>query len=177
MQYIVEEINQKNKEYHNSATDSFEVFGRLEATYQNKVWSYEEVLYDEPYNKSYEKEAHDLDEYIANPAKAIFYALRENIIIGQIIIKENWNGFCYIDSISVAKSARGNGIASSLIEEAQKWALKSNLKGFMLETQDVNLGACRLYIKNDFLLGSVDTMLYQNFKTKEEQALIWYKLF
>lgn len=47
----------------------------------------------------------------------------------------------------------------------------------MLETQDINLGACRLYIKNGFVLGSVDTMLYQNFKTREEKALFWYKMF
>lgn len=177
MQYEIKEINQKNKEYHNVATESFEVFGRSDVSYQNNMWTYEEVLFDEPYNKSYQAEELNLEEYISNPNKVMFYALQDDTIKGQILIKKNWNDFCYIDSISVAGSARGMGVATSLLKNAQDWALKSNLKGFMLETQDINLGACRLYIKNGFVLGSVDTILYNNFKTKDEKALFWYKKF
>lgn len=118
MQYKIDEISQNNKDYHNVSTESFEVFGRLDVSYQNNKWSYEEVLFDEPYNKSYEAEELNLDEYILNPNKVIFYALQDDTIIGQILIKKNWNDFCYIDSISVAGSARGMGVATSLLKNA-----------------------------------------------------------
>jgi len=47
----------------------------------------------------------------------------------------------------------------------------------MLETQDVNLLACRFYLKNNFEIGAVDTKLYSNSKFKDETALFFYFIF
>ena len=90
------------------------------------------------------------------------------------------SGFDYDDkkyNITVKKEARKRNIGTSLINQAQTWATDLNLKGFMLETQDINLGACKFYIKNRFTLGSVDIMLYNNFENRDEKALFWYKKF
>ena len=47
----------------------------------------------------------------------------------------------------------------------------------MLEAQDFNLGACCMYQKYGFILGSGDNMLYSNCENKEDLALFWYKVF
>lgn len=41
----------------------------------------------------------------------------------------------------------------------------------MLETQDINVSACHFYAKNNFVIGAVDTMLYSNFSTSNENAI------
>lgn len=177
MQYRVEEIDQTNKKFHNNVVEPFKVFGRLEVSYQNNAWRYEEIIYDNPYTKTYGVDEIDLNGYISTPKKVILYALSGNDVLGQIVIRKHWNKFCFIDDIAVRGSARQKGVASSLIDHAQVWATQKNLKGLMLETQDINLAACRLYIKRGFILGSIDTMLYSNFESKDEKALFWYKKF
>jgi streptothricin acetyltransferase len=177
MQYDIVEISHSNKHFHNKSIETFEVFGRLDITFQNSSWSYSEIIFEKSYTKVYEDEQVDPDEYIASSKKTIFFAISEGEVIGQIAIKVNWNRFCFIDDVAVLKIARQKGVASALINKAKGWAIHNNLRGFMLETQDINLAACKLYISNGFELGSVDTMLYSNFDTKDEKALIWYKRF
>jgi ribosomal protein S18 acetylase RimI-like enzyme len=62
------------------------------------------------------------------------------------------------------------------MNKALEWTKENNLKGIMLETQDVNLNACKFYIRYGFKLGGVDTMLYSNFDTANQKALFWYYL-
>ena len=52
-------------------------------------------------------------------------------------------------------------------------------KGLMLETQDLNLAACRFYVKTGFRIGGADTLLYEGLGTElaEERAIFWYKIF
>lgn len=50
-----------------------------------------------------------------------------------------------IDELAVALPARRHGVAKALLDVAQFWSRKKNLPGMMLETQNNNLGACRLY--------------------------------
>ena len=72
---------------------------------------------------------------------------------------------------------RGKGIGHALINTAIEWAKQNNLCGLMLETQDVNLLACRFYSKLGMKIGAVDNMLYANFPTYNERAIFWYLKF
>lgn len=47
----------------------------------------------------------------------------------------------------------------------------------MLETQDVNLLACRFYSKIGFRIGAVDSMLYANLDNADEKAVFRYMKF
>ncbi|MFW9335238.1 hypothetical protein [Paenibacillus polymyxa] len=55
--------------------------------------------------------------------------------------------------------------------------ITKGMKGLTLETQDVNLLACRFYLKNGFEIRAVDTMLYSNSKYKDEKAIFFYSKF
>lgn len=171
------EINDGNKKYHNIANEPFTMFGKLDVTFKDNRWHHDEVLYDDTMEKYYDDEVLDLEDYISSSDKTVFYAFEDDQVLGQIIIRKHWNGFCYIDDIGVRNLARKKGVGRKLLEAAEIWAKTREFKGFMLETQDVNLGACKFYIRTGFVLGGVDVMLYNNCKTKDEKALFWYKKF
>ena len=61
---------------------------------------------------------------------------------------------------------------------AQFWARKKNLPGMMLETQNNNLGACRLYERCGYVMGGIDQLRYRGIDPQtREVAIFWYRLF
>jgi streptothricin acetyltransferase len=97
--------------------------------------------------------------------------------VGQIRLRKNWNKYAFIEDIAVACANRRQGIGKELLDKAKHWAIKNKLDGFMLETQDINLSACKFYKKYGFDIGAVDTMLYANFDNHDEKAVFWYMKF
>ena len=174
MSIYIEQINHTNKIHHNKSNEPFLIYGNLHLTFDGQKWTYNEVLLDEPYTKHYIEEYIVPESYINNTDKTIFYAFYDNQCAGQIVIRINWNKYCFIEDLAVKTEFRKKGIASLLLKEAEKWSLQKELNGLMLETQDNNLIACNLYQRNGFILGSVDYMLYSGFNNSEK-ALFWYK--
>lgn len=160
----------------NKANQPFEIIGRINPTFAGGIWTYTEELYEQPYTKVYPIDPCDYTEYIDNPDKAVFLAYSGAECIGQVVLKRDWNRYAFIEDICVAKSARGQGVGTALIQTAIAWAKEAGLKGLALETQDNNLLACRFYAKCGFVIGAVNTMLYRNFHN-EEFAVFWYMLF
>ncbi len=48
-----------------------------------------------------------------------------------------------------------------LLDVAQFWSRKKKLPGIMLETQNNNLGACRLYERCGYVMGGIDHLRYR----------------
>ena len=98
---------------------------------------------------------------------------------GSRTLRSNWNNFAYIEELYVSEAIRGQGIGRRLVKRAEDWAAERRLKGLMLETQDLNLAACRFYVKTGFRIGGADTLLYEGLGTElaEERAIFWYKIF
>ena len=163
----------------NKANEPFQVIGRIVPNYQNDEWSYFEELFPEPCEKYYYDDDEDWNEYIENPEKIIYLAYENERCVGQIILRRDWNLYAFIEDISVAASARGNGIGTALIQQAITWAKQHELKGLALETQDNNVLACRFYAKCGMKIGAVNTMLYRNFckPWSDEIAVFWYMKF
>jgi ribosomal protein S18 acetylase RimI-like enzyme len=64
------------------------------------------------------------------------------------------------------------------VQQAIAWAQDRQLPGVMLETQNINVAACRLYERCGFTLGGFDRYLYQGLHPDtEEIALYWYLVF
>jgi streptothricin acetyltransferase len=165
---LIEDINQTN--------DSFKVFGKLVPSFQSGKWSFEEKLFDETKDIRFPDDKLDWSQYINREDKALFLAYKNNQCIGQIRIVKDWNRFCYIENIATKKEYRGSGVGALLLKKAEEWAKQRKLIGMSLEAQDDNLGACRFYVKQGFILGGVDT-LKQSYNPHIETTLYWYKLF
>ncbi|AYA74363.1 GNAT family N-acetyltransferase [Bacillus sp. Y1] len=165
---LIEDINKTN--------DYFKVFGKVVPSFQSGKWSFEENLFDETKEIRFPDDKLDWSRYINREDKALFLAYKNNNCIGQIRIIKDWNHFCYIGNIAVKEEFRGYGIGKLLLTKAEEWAKQRKLIGMSLEAQDDNLGACRLYVKQGFILGGVDT-LKQSYNPNIETTLYWYKLF
>ncbi|MGE7604844.1 GNAT family N-acetyltransferase [Peribacillus sp. NPDC097675] len=165
---LIEDINMTN-EY-------FSLNGRVVPSLESGRWSYKEVLFDETKETRFPDDELDWSQYINREDKSLFLAYMNDTCIGQIRIIKDWNRFCYIENIATKKAYRGSGVGKLLLNKAEEWAKQRNLIGMSLETQDDNLGACRFYVKQGFLLGGVDT-LKQSYNPNIETTLYWYKLF
>ena len=160
----------------NKANQPFKIIGKIKPVFANGIWTYTEEIYEQSNIKTYPDDTCDYADYVDNPDKTIFLAYSDTECVGQIVLKRDWNRYAFIEDICVAKSARGQGIGTKLIQKAIEWAKSSDLKGLALETQDNNLLACRFYVKCGFVIGGVNTMLYKNFDN-DEFAVFWYLLF
>ncbi|WP_083607106.1 MULTISPECIES: GNAT family N-acetyltransferase [Paenibacillus] len=119
-----------------------------------------------------------LDEYIDSNDSSAFLFYSGQKCLGHIrlgAVEET--KFANIDRLIVLENSRGQGIGTALLNKAKEWALQKGMKGFTLETQDVNLLACRFYLKAGFEIGAVDTLLYSNSKYKNENAVFFYSKF
>lgn len=176
MELEIVKLNRQNLADINKANQPFEVIGRIKPKFSDGIWTYTEEIYERSHMKRYPDDHRDYAGYIDNPEKNVFLAYSEEECIGQIVLKRDWNRYAFIEDICVARSSRGQGVGTGLIQKAAEWAKGSGLNGLALETQDDNLPACRFYAKCGFVIGAVNTMLYKNFDN-EESAVFWYLRF
>jgi ribosomal protein S18 acetylase RimI-like enzyme len=128
-----------------------------------------------PYPKRYEPEVYDPQPYVEREDHAAWVAHVDGEVAGQILVRENWNRYAIIWDVAVNPAHRRMGIGRSLLERAIEWARARGLPGVMLETQDTNAGACRLYAACGFRLRRFDTHLYRAMLPgADEIALFWY---
>ncbi|MEA3439973.1 MAG: GNAT family N-acetyltransferase [Chloroflexota bacterium] len=128
--------------------------------------------------KRYRERDVNYTTYINNPERTIFFAYIDSQIAGQIILTKYWNNYAYIQDIAVDVRFRRQGVGKALMERAKQWARKQNLPGIMLETQDINVAACKFYKSCGFKLRGFDTHLYKGIEhVSDEIALYWYYLF
>ncbi|KXK15535.1 MAG: N-acetyltransferase GCN5 [Chloroflexi bacterium OLB14] len=133
----------------------------------------------QPYEKEmFVDEDHDEDfsSFIDNDEKTIFLAFVNNQLAGQIKIISWWNQFAYVDDLIVNPQFRGLGVGKNLIAEAIRWSKEKRFPGMMIETQDDNVPACKLYESCGCILQGFDRYVYKNVKP-DETALYWYLVF
>jgi ribosomal protein S18 acetylase RimI-like enzyme len=171
------------------ADDSFDAYV-LGADFSAKVEGYLSPVFNQPvadwplrsiraYRKDYGIDSAEFARYRQpGAAGAIFMAWLGERAVGHVVVSRHWNNLAYVDELAVDVSARGLGVARSLLDVVQFWALKQDLPGIMLETQNNNLPACRLYERCGFRLGGIDYLRYQAIDAaSHETALFWYRLF
>jgi ribosomal protein S18 acetylase RimI-like enzyme len=133
------------------------------------------------YRKSYindEDITEDYFTYIDNQNKVIYLAFIEDQVVGQIILKRNWNEYAYVEELKVDARFRRHGIGRRLIEQAKQWAQSQKMPGMMLETQNNNVRACKFYESCGFVIGGFDFCVYKGIdKQNDETAIYWYLMF
>lgn len=131
-----------------------------------------------PYTKRYDPEPYEARAYIERTDRAGFFAYAGDALAGQILLHENWNRVAVVLDIAVDPPFRRAGVGTRLMAQAERWARARGLRGMMLETQNVNAGACRFYEHYGYVLGGFDNFLYRGLDPgTAEIALFWYLWF
>jgi len=170
----IEEINGKNVKDVNKTDGVFIIDSKLNLQVEDNEISY--TVEDIPYcEKRYENWEADYSTYIDNDDKTIYLAYIDKKVVGQIILKKNWNNYAFVEDIRVDMHHRKEGIGKMLICFARDWASVKNLQGIMLETQNNNVRACKFYESCGFKIGGFDKALYKGInKDNDEIAMYWY---
>ena len=177
MEISIREIDANTLQYVNRTDNSYIVKSQLVLNAENGRISFgtKDVP---PYMKHFQPDEIDYTTYISNPKKVVYFAFVQDELAGQIRILEWWNAYAYIGSIVVDLKYRRQGIGHALLERARDWAKSKGYPGLMLETQNNNVPACRLYEKCGFVLGGFDGYLYKGLNpSTDDVALYWYLVF
>ncbi len=140
-----------------------------------------------PYIKDYDTLGNPLtwpDEFdIAN--WGLFLAVEgQSTLLGGAAVAWNTNGVNMLEGrrdlavlwdIRVAPQSRGKGIGRELFVHAAGWARARGCTQMKIETQDINLPACRFYAAMGCQLGDVRRFAYaQDARVAHEVQLNWY---
>lgn len=130
----------------------------------------------EPYEKQYDTEKIDITAYIGSNERTAYFAFSQNDMVGQVVLRKNWNQIAYVEDIGVDRAFRRQGIGHALVHQMVRWTKEMNLSGIMLETQNNNQAACRFYQAEGFKIGGYDRYLYKGINNDtNEIAVFWYR--
>ncbi len=91
-----------------------------------------------------------------------------NILAGRKDIVVLWD-------IRVVPGCRRDGIGTKLFRHAADWARTRGFRLLKIETQNVNLPACRFYLKQGCRLGEINRHAYDaDPEVAREVMLVWY---
>lgn len=99
-------------------------------------------------------------------AAVVFQAPGVDMLRGRADVAILWD-------IRVAPAARGQGVGKALMSAVEAWASAQGARWLEVETQDINVPACRFYERSGFELRSVDPNAYP--ALPDETQLLWYK--
>ncbi len=91
----------------------------------------------------------------------------------DIEMLEGRSDFALLWDIRVAPEMRGKGIGSALLESVEEWTVARGATYLKVETQNINVPACRFYERHGFVLRTANAGAYPDFP--EEVQLLWYK--
>ena len=75
--------------------------------------------------------------------------------------------------IRVAPEARGQGVGAALLRAAEGWTAERGCRWLKVETQNVNVPACRFYARQGCVLGGIHRFAYP--ELPDEVQLLWYR--
>jgi ribosomal protein S18 acetylase RimI-like enzyme len=177
MMITIQEINANNLADAGRCDGLFTIDAMLTLSVENDVITYTFIEVSLPIHKRYPTDEVDYKVCIHNPDQAVYLAYQDGQVAGEIRLRRFWNRYAYIDDIVVDIHHRRRGIGTALIEQAKRWAQEKGLAGIILETQNNNVGGCRLYQKCGFELAGFDRRLYHGLNPgTDEIALYWYWL-
>ncbi|MEW5926151.1 MAG: GNAT family N-acetyltransferase [Gemmatimonadota bacterium] len=73
--------------------------------------------------------------------------------------------------VRVAPEARGQGVGAALFRAAEAWARSRGCRRLVVETQNVNVAACRFYARMGCVLARVDRDAYPGLP--DEVRMVW----
>lgn len=91
----------------------------------------------------------------------------------EIHMLEGRDDLAVLWDIRVLPEARGQGVGAALFRAAEAWAATRGCRWLKVETQTVNVPACRFYRRMGCELGGLHRFAYPDLP--DEVQLLWYK--
>ena len=88
-------------------------------------------------------------------------------------IFEGRSDLAVIWDIRIAPARRQHGVGTSLFKAAEAWAVARGCRQLKVETQNINLAACRFYARQGCVLRAAHRGVYR--ECPDEVQLLWYK--
>jgi GNAT superfamily N-acetyltransferase len=143
----------------------------------------------EPHIKEY-----DIDSVDAGPLSwprrfdvsnwAFFLAAEGELSLGAAAVAWNTNGVNMLEGradlaclwdIRVQPGQRGKGVGALLFQTAVRWARERGCRRLKIETQNINVPACRFYARMGAHLGQIHRYAYDHEpQVAHETMLMWY---
>jgi GNAT superfamily N-acetyltransferase len=115
---------------------------------------------------------------------SFFLALEGETPLGAAAVAWNTNGVNMLEGrrdlsvlwdIRVSPAQRGKGIGKALLAHAADWSRQRGCAMLKIETQNVNLAACRFYASQGCILGDIRRFAYRDVPAvADEVQLNWY---
>ncbi|MDQ2855650.1 MAG: GNAT family N-acetyltransferase [Acidobacteriota bacterium] len=90
-----------------------------------------------------------------------------------VLLLEGRTNLAVLWDIRVSPEARCQGVGSALFQAAEAWAKARGCRQLRVETQNINIPACRFYARRGCSLSKVDRDAYPDLS--DEIQLIWCK--
>ena len=90
-----------------------------------------------------------------------------------LLMLEDRSDLAVVWDLRVSAHARGQGVGAALFAAAAQWAEARSCRRLKVETQNINVPACRLYASQGCTLGAIHRFAYP--ELPEEVQLLWYK--
>jgi GNAT superfamily N-acetyltransferase len=86
---------------------------------------------------------------------------------------ENRRDLAVLWDIRVSPRKRNSGVGIALFKAAEMWSLARGCREMKVETQNINVPACRFYAERGCVLRAIHPRAYVRFP--DEVQLLWYK--
>jgi GNAT superfamily N-acetyltransferase len=112
----------------------------------------------------------------------LFVARIDGVRVGGCVVAFDTPGLTVVSGrkdvavlwdIRVSPEVRQKGVGSALFRAAEACAAARGCRELMIETQNINVPACRFYAKQGCVLGSIDRFAYPGLP--DEVQLLWFK--
>lgn len=166
---IIRLYNKQDKPFIERHKDPISIIGKIEICFIKGQWSWRE-------NLNREINIKEQAEITFDPASTIWIAEVDGQQVGDLVIRQDWNGYAWIDEIDVSALYRRQGIGHALIQKAKEYAIDHHLAGLALESQDTNVIAARFYHREGFKINGINTAFYRHMGKpyQDEIAVFWY---
>lgn len=91
----------------------------------------------------------------------------------NLIMLEDRSDLAVLWDIRVCVNMRNKGVGSALFNMTEEWARARGCRLLKVETQNINVPACRFYLRQGCQLGAIHRFAYPDFP--QEIQLLWYK--
>ena len=92
---------------------------------------------------------------------------------GDVAMLEGRRDLAVLWDIRVSPEVRRKGVGCSIVRSSEAWAISRSCRQLKVETQNINVPACKFYQGRGFLLKTVDRLAYP--ELPGEIQLLWYK--